>query len=272
MRNGQFVFASVILLCLFFLGSAYGEPWLLKFDFGPMGQGDLYGIPIAPEPGYIGVDATTMFGEQQVNGMDYGITLYDGASTAVGSEKSSWHTRSSQTSLALDYIYFNNKRSAFEMELPNGDYTVTVAGGNAAWDENEIRLRMEGHVYGSLNEPALADNVYILDVCPANRGDDGYLTWTLEDKEQHNAMSGYGIRTWGGNNAHAGDPLPQTFQHMEIGYLQNQPITVTDGMLSISGWEYGGTKICFVEITGPLPEPATLVLLGLGGMLIRRRK
>ncbi len=265
-------FKSVVLMVVLCVAATYAGT--VKFDFGPIGGTDHDGDIITAEPGYIGVDPTMMYGGQDYMGLDYGITLYDGASTATGHEKSSWHTRSSQTSLALDYVYFNNKRSAFEIAVPNGDYTVTVAGGNPAWDENEIRLRMEGTVYGSTNVgPENNDNVYILDVCPIDRGDDGYLTWTLEDKEQHNGMTGYGIRTWGGNNTHGPE---DSFMHMEIGYLQNQLVTVTDGMLSISGWEYDGTKINFMEITGEgipdVPEPATMLLLGLGGLLIRRRK
>ncbi len=98
----------VLMVVLGALLSATTYAGTLKFDFGPMGQGDYYGIPITPEPGYIGVDATMMYGDQQAYGLDYGITLYDGASTAVGDHKSSWHTRNSQTSLAIDFVYFND--------------------------------------------------------------------------------------------------------------------------------------------------------------------
>ena len=130
---------------------------------------------------------------------------------------------------------------------------------------------MDGNLYASTNPGGINDNVYILDVCPLDQGADGYLTWTVEDKDQHGAMYGYGVKTWGGNSSHDG-----IFKHMEIGYLLNQPVTVTDGILTIGGWQKAADyKLNFVEITGvgiPIPEPATMVLLSLGGLLLRRRK
>lgn len=259
-------FKSIILVVVLCAAATYAGT--VKFDFGPMGEEDHDGDIIAPEPGYIGVAADTLYGAQNYNGHDYGITFLNGGSTGA-SQKSSWHTRSSQTSLAIDYVWMDD--AFFELEVPNGDYTVTVAGGNSAWDENEVRLWMEGNIYGSANDPARAANVYILDVVPIDRGADGYLTWTIEDKEQHDTMSGYGIETWGANNTHGPE---DNFMHMEIAYLQEETVTVTDGRLSIYGWKYDVGKLNFLEVTGDgiVPEPATMLLLGLGGLLLRRRK
>jgi hypothetical protein len=212
-----------------------------------MGDTDVIGRVIGPEPGYIGVDATVMFGDESVLGMDYGITLTNGA-TAGDSEKSWWATIGSETTLAMDYIWLSDDNDAsFEIAVPNGKYVVTMGGGNAGWDVNELRGRMEGTVYGSTNPGAINDDVYILDVASTFRIDGGtVLGWKLEDIEVHDTLGGFGFETWGGNNSHDGD----SWTHVEIGYLERQIVTVTDGRLSVFGFQAFGQEghLCFLEV------------------------
>ena len=231
----------------------------LKFDFGWHDAVNAYGVPITAAPGYIFVDNTMLYGEQQIDGLDYGFTDVDAPKARDG-----WATRHSPTTLTLTEVDVALYTGSFDLEVPNGDYYVTLFAGNVGWDFIGY-LQVEGTIYGGTNNN---ENLYIVDVAPdraliasypPRTYPDGYITWTQDqDFTKHAPLSGGTldqITTWGGNHQVMG-PFGVEYSHyMEALYLENQLVTVSDGKLTIEGAQHfldGVRRMGFVEI-----RPAT---------------
>jgi hypothetical protein len=221
----------------------------LKFDFGPHNVVNTYGVPVVAAPGYIYVDETISYGLDPKTGLTYGMT-----NVLNQHERGDWQTRNSPSTLTLTQLDVDVYTGSFDLEVPNGDYYVTVAGGSVSWSSVGY-IEMEGTIYGGTNNNS---NLYMVDVIPDKTElvgfppglfSDGYLTWTQDqDYTKHAPLSGVTfdqITTWGG-----GFPEP-ILTVMEILYLENQLITVTDGKITIRGatdFANGVARICFVEV------------------------
>ena len=226
---------------LFWLSTrTFGEVW--RFDFGR--QGD------TPATDYVHVDSTTAYGYDAGTDWTYGVF-----GTVISEDYwGSWQTRNTPDELTLNGLRFDDDYgdylSGFEVEVPNGEYLVTVGAGKVGW--NCVgKIMVEGQFYsGTVN----SENLYVLDVSPNNlppddpthpNDSDGYLTWTLsQDYEMHAPMYYGQIQTWGYNN---NNPY---FAAAECLYLERQPVVVTDGKLTVQGMliaEY--FCLNFLEIT-----------------------
>jgi hypothetical protein len=231
---------------LFWLSTrTFGE--VMRFDLGR--QGD------TPAEGYVHVDSTTTYGYDPNTGWTYGVF-----GTVISEDYwGSWQTRNTPDELTINGLRFDddsgNFLSGFEVELPNGEYLVTVGAGKIGW--NTVgKIWAEGLFYsGTVN----SDNLYVLDVNPdklppdhpTNPNDsDGILTWTLsQDYEMHAPMYYGQIRTWGYNNNT--DPNQDYFSAAECLYLKMQPVTVADGKLTVYGMNDGNqghNLLNFVEV------------------------
>jgi hypothetical protein len=216
----------------------------LKFDFGPHDVVNTYGVPVVAAPGYIYVDETIAYGFDPNTGLTYGMT-----NVLNQHERGGWQTRNSPSMLTLTQLDVDVYTGSFDLEVPNGDYYVTVCGGTVGWNSVGY-IEMEGTIYGGTNNNA---NLHMVDVIPDKTElvgfppgpySDGYLTWTQDqDYTKHAPLLGATldqITTWGGN-----------LIAMEVLYLENQLITVTDGKITIRGatdFANGVARICFVEV------------------------
>ena len=200
-----------------------------------------------------------------------------GSGTTTADNYHGWQTRNSKAELAQTGVRFQDEDpwyvAGFELEVPNGDYTVTVAGGKIGWNIWS-RIYVEGTTYGGL-ETQPNDNLYIADIAPdkdPETGDsDGYIQWKVsQDFGKNEPVLTYGqIKLFGYNN---NNPY---WEYMEFLYLENETITVTDGKLTVLGAESGEEfYLNYIHVTGEniVPEPMTVLLLGLGGLFLRRRK
>jgi parallel beta-helix repeat protein len=232
---------------------------VLRFDFGP---GPAYTFvnneePQFPHADHIGVNPTTTYGLDPNTGLTYGLFnshSWDSVSGHYTGNAGGWTNKVASNNLALTYVRLpdedpNGFVSGFLVDLPNGDYYVTLGGGSVAWDF-EVRPAVEEQFYRA--DDASNENVYILDVAPEPVGSGGPLKWKLtKDLALHAPpVDGY-VRTWGANNQHAPNNL--NYEYAELTYLKEQIVEVTDGRLAVYGGDIGTTGedafyLNFVEI------------------------
>ena len=222
---------------------------VLRFDFGPV---DYY-----PHGGCTYIDPCIVYGGQEIEGINYGI-FNTGSGTITADHWDNWQTRNTASNLCITGLCFPDEApwgvSGFALEVPNGDYLVTVGAGKIAWNLRG-KIRIENTYYaGNLNN----ENLYVLDVVPDkyDRGDDwvsdGYLTWTVvQDFNMHEPVGPYGeIRTWGyyGNNPY--------WDYMELLYLDDQLVTIADGNLTVLGMSDAGNDKWYLNFLEVVRSPA----------------
>jgi hypothetical protein len=257
---------SVVLFVL--ITSVTVHAGTLKFDFGPNNtQARNGGGLITAAPGYIWVDETMGYGAQSINGHDYGFTNVTSANDRSAFQPT---MQGFPVNLSLSEVAVNIYTGSFDLEVPNGDYTVTLFAGNVGWDMKGY-IEVENTIYGATNNNS---NLYMVDVAP---DDNGLLTWTQDqDYAKHGGPFGGTldqIQTWGAGPATGSKDY---HDYMEALYLENQTVTVTDNKLTIVGaTDFAASaqgRMNYLEVTGEgiIPEPATLALLSLGGLLLRR--
>ena len=272
----RFIFTLIILLCMSVTGAVYGEVWQLKFDFGSRaGYLDNNSRLIIPPSGYLYVDPYPPsdpmdYGDQQIvypgqpiDGADYGFVNNDTENVSISNgNSSSWATIGSTTNLALTFVRFSETHyentaagAFFELQVPNGDYVVTVGGGRAERDGLN-RMEVEGNVYRG--DDLSSTNLYILDVAPDDPNDSPVLTWTLDPNlVKHAPLDGNGsITTWGS------EPIPpdpnspavhNSWEYMEILCLYREVVTVSDGRLTVHG-SVSGDNIGYLNFLEVVPN------------------
>ena len=233
---------------------------VMRFDFGQK-PGVTPGFD-SPAPGYIHVDSTTAYTFDPDTGLTYGV--FGDANSISEFSHAAFQTRHSGTWLSVDGLRFNNadglSSSGFELEVPNGTYLVTVAGGSISTNLKGY-LVVEGQAYfGDPNSENM--NLYMVDVNPDQDGGgvpDGFLTWTQDQKfGKHAPVSAlFGVQTWGMGSVSIDQEL---YDAAEFLYLQDQPITVTDGKLTVYGVSTteSGTEVSyllsFLEVVAVSPQ------------------
>jgi parallel beta-helix repeat protein len=234
---------------------------VMRFDFGQK-PGVTPGFD-SPAPGYIHVDSTTAYAFDPDTGLTYGV-FSDANSIVSEFSHAAFQTRHSGTWLSVDGLRFHNadglSSSGFELEVPNGTYLVTVAGGSISTNLKGY-LVVEGQAYfGDQNSENM--NLYMVDVNPDQDGGgvpDGFLTWTQDQNfSKHAPVSAlFGVQTWGMGSVSIGQEL---YDAAEFLYLQDQPITVTDGKLTVYGVSTteSGTELryllSFLEVVAVSPQ------------------
>lgn len=217
-----------------------------KFDFGKTTDSAVQG--------YMHVDNTTAYNPS----VGYGIVDNDPNKDAGASNWSS-------VNLTGNAVTNLNSNLCFRVDVPNGDYYVTVGAGNYGWDE-WMKIYVNGVEYDNNSNNS---NLYVLDTAPSN----STPKWLEEPYSIHsssdpNYSAGF-VRTWGWNRTWDG-----LGADAEILYLKQERITVTDGKIvaygtCASGWG----MINFMEVQS-VPEPITMtsMLVGLGVLLSKREK
>mgnify|MGYP003959970377 CR=1 FL=1 len=212
----------------------------MRYDFEPSGT--------TPTAGYTHVDETTMYSAAQGYGFEdvdetaqYGqdyIDVFTGEAYGI-----------SNNTLTMDAVSwtFPWTMTWFIVDLPNGDYQITLGNGGVTYNRTNQDIVVEGIVY-DFSTPA-GGPLYTLDV----KGDNWIKSAPVEG--DYGRLKTLGYNNTGGANA-------------EILLLENELVTIADGQLNIGAWG-AYPSLTFLEI---VPEPATIALLGLGGLLLRRRR
>ena len=251
--------AAVAAVCLVAAGL---QADVLKFDFQPAGT--------APAAGFTHVDETTVYSA----GQGYGIYTrpgYEGNSTWA--RRRTWVAPYEEYK---DFVAMGNGRE-FYVDVPNGDYYITTASGDPDyWTVERIIINAgsrgdaihagDGVIYGCSMDG----------VAPA--GAPVYLAQnTMGQADQE--LAAIPLSSWrfvdGGNQVkalgYAQQAKDEDDKHSEFFQVNRAVHTVTDGLVRIGNSWSSGNHLNMVMIE-PVPEPATLGLLILGGVLAVRRR
>jgi hypothetical protein len=105
---------------------------------------------------------------------------------------------------------------------------------------------------------------------------DGSPTGTIQQDENGNAIGGWPFTGSYKDGTLATDAYPSHGRGFDSGSIQQ----ANSGVLTDMIWRQwtarpptgDGSQNAFYAISGVIPEPATMLLLGLGGLLIRRKR
>ena len=217
----------------------------MKYDFEAPGT--------TPTAGYTHVDHTTVYNAGQGYGFEDVDETAQYGQDYIGHFEGETYGVSNNT-LTRDGVWWNFPwgMAWFIVDLPNGEYQITLGTGGVTYNRNH-KLVVEGVTYelvggdlSSAGAPLFTLNVF---------QDNWIKSSTLK-------AGTYGNILTYGHNQSVGDA--------EILLLENETVTVTDGQLHIGGLSSSDyNSLTFLEI---VPEPATIALLGLNGLLLRRRR
>jgi hypothetical protein len=248
LREEEFFFARrrkmkkivMLVLVLAMAGSASAE---LHFDFGPTVGGVV-------SPGYTQVLAA---GPGTAPVYDAGVGYgYLAAGIVEGHD----NTAPFYAYPPLEDCHTLNDET-FRMDIANGSYTFEACGGYYPTTWTYFYLAISG---------------------------DGGSTWTEYGADPVTGLARpYSYYAWDGDidsrplnkKWYPNPTYPEAYdlQPGHAWHVNNAPIEVTAGYILMTGLDDGGdstfTALCTANV---VPEPATMVLLSLGGLLLRRRR
>jgi len=117
--KAQYSYRILIVAVFFlvvFLSMAQGKPQQLKYDCGPS--------QIAPVPGYSRLSINQIYSSERGYGLIH----------SPGDKERGWRKRGVQDDGKLDTFIFDSGGLTFVQDLPNGDYLVSLASGDAVYD------------------------------------------------------------------------------------------------------------------------------------------
>lgn len=224
---------------------------LMKFDFGPS--------DVAAAAGFTRVTHETVYSAAQGYGIYHHNTNFTPTSRSVNRGGVSPYAE-------LTTFVDMSLGQRFLVDVPNGDYHVTVVAGDPGYTYYE-RLYINETTYGW----SLANGVTPADA-PLKILQHGPWQTNLETiaipQSSWRDAGSYNVRVLGYNTGSFTDEDDKKIEYL---MLDQAEITVTDGQLRIENQWGTGNKLNYV-IVQSVPEPMTVVLLGLGLGFVARRK
>jgi hypothetical protein len=150
----------------------------------------------------------------------------------------------------LDFVAADSTADEFRVDLPNGNYFVTFAGGDIDVVETQQRFLIENDLYRMVDgvlEPDPNAPLFIFDI-----GINNEVSVITPDRE---------LAGGSGNIRSFGNPTPVV---RELLYLRRQRVAVSDGQLNVQNFSNGPKYYNWLEIAPAVPETcADVVAAGL---------